>query len=79
MHLAHCFTLIIVLTLWERLQIWGKRRDMCKSGICNTKPALSLKRSSLEPLKFLSFVSYYLVLFSRTYFLTIDHLWDRIA
>jgi len=38
------------LTLGERLQILGERQGgMCKSGIFDTKPAISLKRSSLEP------------------------------
>ena len=44
------YTLFIDLTLGELLQMLDERRGaMCKSGICNTKPAISLKRSSLEP------------------------------
>jgi len=50
MDLAHCPTLLIDLTLGEHLQTFGeRRRSMCKSGICDTKPTISLERSSLEP------------------------------
>jgi len=38
-------TMFVDLTLGEHLQIWGKRRG---GGICDTQPAISLKRSSLE-------------------------------
>jgi len=55
MDLVHRTTLLIYLTLGEHLQILGERRGyMYKSGICSTrgicdtKPAISLKRSSLE-------------------------------
>jgi len=49
MDLAHCTTLLIELTLWEHLHIWGERRgDMCRSGLCDTQLAISLKRSGLE-------------------------------
>ena len=38
------------LTLGEHLHIWGERRRcMYKSGIYDTKPAISVKRSGLEP------------------------------
>jgi len=50
MDLAHCTTLLFDLTLGERVQILGERRGgMYKSGICDTKPSISVKRSSLEP------------------------------
>jgi len=39
--MAHCTTLLIDLTLWGI-------SNMCKSGIWGTKPAIYLKRSSLE-------------------------------
>jgi len=49
MDLAHCTTLLIYLTLGEHLQILGERQGgMCKNGICNTKPAISLKRTGLS-------------------------------
>jgi len=42
--LAHCTTLLIDLTLGDHLQSLGERRGgMCKSGIYDTKPAISLK------------------------------------
>jgi len=42
--MARSSTLLIGLTLGYRLQILGERRgDMCKSGICDTKEAISLK------------------------------------
>jgi len=48
--LAHCTTLLIDLTLGEHLQILSeRRRGICKSGICDTKSSITLKRSSLEP------------------------------
>jgi len=47
---AHCTTLFIDLTLGEHLQILGEKLGgMYKSGIFDTKPSISLKRSSLEP------------------------------
>jgi len=50
MDLGHCTTLLIDLTLGEHLKSLGeRRRGMCKSGICDTKPAISLKSSSVEP------------------------------
>jgi len=57
MDLAHCSTLLIDLTLGEHLEILGERRgSVYKSGICDTKPAIYLKRSCAEP-KFLNRVS----------------------
>jgi len=48
--LADCITLLVDLTPGQRLKILHERRGgICKSGICDTKPAISLKRSSLEP------------------------------
>jgi len=48
--MAHCNTLLIDLILGEHLQILGERRGaVYESGIRDTKPAISLKRSSLEP------------------------------
>ena len=50
MDLAHCTALLIDLTLGEHLQILGeRRRGMGKRDIFDTKPAISLKRSGLEP------------------------------
>jgi len=50
MDLAHCITLFIDLTLWNVYKFWAKDEGgMYKSGICDTKPAILLKRSSLEP------------------------------
>jgi len=50
MDLAHCVTLLIDLSLGEHFQMFSdRRRGMCESGIFDTKPAISLKRSSLEP------------------------------
>ena len=47
--MAHCTTLLIDLSLGEHLQSCGERRQgMCKGGICDTKPAIALKRSGLE-------------------------------
>jgi len=47
--MADSITLRIELTLEEHLQILDERRGgMCKSSICNTKPEISQKRSSLE-------------------------------
>jgi len=44
--LLRCTTLLIDLTLGEHLQILGERwGGMYKSGICDTKPAISLRRS----------------------------------
>jgi len=46
--MAHCTTLLIGLTVGERLQILGETQgSKCKSGIFDTKPAISLKRSRL--------------------------------
>jgi len=40
--------MLIDLTAWEHLHILGENegRGMCKSGICDREPAISLKRSS---------------------------------
>jgi len=47
--MAHCTTLLIDLSLGEHLQSSGERRQgTCKGGICDTKPAIVLKRSGLE-------------------------------
>ena len=51
--LAHYTILLIDRTLAKHLQILGEnergRPYVQVSGICNTKPAMSLKRSGLEP------------------------------
>jgi len=51
MVLAHCTTVLIGLTLGEHLQILGERQCIAyvQKCICNIKPAISLKQSSLEP------------------------------
>jgi len=50
MDLADCTTLLIDRTLGEHLQVLGKHEGyVYKSGIWDTKPVISLKRSSLEP------------------------------
>jgi len=42
--MARCTTLVIDQTLQEHLQNMGeRRRGMCKSGVFDTKPAISLK------------------------------------
>jgi len=47
--LAHCTTWLSDLCLGELLQMLGEGRGgMYKSVICDTKPAISLKRNSLE-------------------------------
>jgi len=51
-NLAHYIALLIDLTLGEHLQMLGERggaSERNESGICDTKPAISLKRSSPEP------------------------------
>jgi len=50
MHFLLCTTLLIYLTIGEHLQLFlWKTRGMWRSGICDTKPAISVTRSSLEP------------------------------
>jgi len=47
---AHRTTLLIDLTVGERLQILCEKGRVCvQKWHCDTKPAISLKCSSLEP------------------------------